>query len=100
MTLSAPVQFALLGSIILVEFVIAKHAHVDAKLRALPTWLKLIVGGVATSPYLTINQGFVLGGVLDPTVVAIATSLTLWLVLPLLFYRSVGTEPPTQNVAC
>lgn len=100
MTLPAPVQFVLLGSIILIEFVVAKYTRVDAKLRALPTWLQLIVGGVASSPFLTINQGFMLGGVLDPTVVVIATSLTLWLVLPLLFYRAVETEPLTQNAAC
>jgi hypothetical protein len=100
MALPATVQFAILGGIILVGFIIAKHTHVDAKLRALPTWLQFIVGGVAGSPLFTLNQGFVLEGVLDPYIVAIAISLTLWFVLPLLFYRAVETEPRQQDSAC
>lgn len=100
MALPAPVQFAVLIGIIIVGFTIAKRTHVDAKLRTLPIWHKLLVGGVATSPYLTLNHGFDPEGVLDPAIVIIAISLTLWLVLPLLLYRAVETEPWRQNSAC
>jgi hypothetical protein len=100
MSLPAPVQFAILGGIVLIEFISAKYTHVDAKLRALPIWFQLLVGGVAVSPLFTLNQGFVLEGVLDPDIVAIAISLTLWLVLPLLLYRAVETEPWRQNSDC
>lgn len=100
MALPAPAQYAILIGIVIVGFTIAKYTHVDAKLRALPIWHKLLVGGVATSPYLTLNQGFVSEGVLDPAIVIIAISLTLWLVLPLFLYRAVETEPWQQNPAC
>jgi len=100
MTLPATVQFAILSGIILVGFIIAKHTHVDAKLRALPIWFKLLVGGIAVSPLFTLDQGFVLEGVLDPGIVAIAISLTLWLVLPLIFYRAVITDRQDQNATC
>lgn len=100
MALPALVQYAILAGIVIVGFLIAKYTHVDAKLRTLPTWLKFLVGGIAGSPLFTLNHGFVLEGVLDPSVVAIAISLTLWLVLPLLFYRVVETEPWQQNAAC
>lgn len=100
MTLPAAVQFAVLGGIVLVEFVIAKHTHVDAKLRALPTWLKFVVGGVATSPLFVPTQGIALAGVFDPAVVAVAVSLTLWLLLPLLFDRAVETDRRSWNPTC
>lgn len=100
MTLPATIQFAILGGIVLVGFIIAKYAHIDAKLRVLPTWLQFLVGGIAVSPLFTLDQGLVLEDVLDPSVVAIAISLTLWLILPLLFYRAIGVEPPNQNTTC
>lgn len=100
MTLPAIIQFAILGGIVLVGVIIAKYAYVDAKLQRLPTWLQLLVGGIGVSPLFTLDHGFVLEGVLDPSVVAIAISLALWLILPLLFYRAIGAEPPNQHGTC
>lgn len=100
MTLSAPVQFGILGGVVVVGLVIAKYTRVDGKLRALPLWLQCLVGGVAASPLFVLDERVVLEGVLDPFVVAIIVSLTLWMVLPLLFYRAVAPEPPRRNETC
>jgi hypothetical protein len=108
MALPATVQFAILGGIILVGFIIAKHTHVDAKLRALPTWLQFIVGGVAGGLLLgplpvgydrSLKFGSVLYGSLGATVVGTLgfhavrfgyILVTQWSGYPIVQVRSTG----------
>ena len=99
MALPGSVQVGLAVALVLAGIAVERRLHADRRLRALPWWLQMLVGGVAVSPLL-FGHDVVPDTAVGDTVVLMAVSFALWLGLPVLLARVATTASPESDATC
>lgn len=92
-------SIAVFVAALVVGFAVERRVGSDAKLKRLPWYLQLLVGGLAVTPILHFEDQLTVGPI-DGLVVAFAISGVCWIGLPVVFSQLVGHDGTAASPRC